>query len=283
MNPNDAMVFHILTIKLPLAWNLVFILAEYSLIYKKHLTINHEILISKMEYLGFSKDVIFWFRSYLSNRKFKVNSNKTFSEPGKLLCGIPQGSILEPLLHLIYINGMPKAVKCKFLLYADDTCQIFQCNDIKEIEIQFNKNLTLIWDWFVDNKLSIHVGEDKTKWVLFSSELKIKKASPLNIQYINMKIKQYRKGTHRLHSWRNSLENLWPHVTNKVNYRLRFAYTNKFLDIPFCRLLCNAMVWLLIMHVTLSTLILTKIQKTFTKLLRANPLDCTKIRWNNKY
>ena len=58
---------------------------------------------------------------------------------------------------------MPKAVKCKFLLYADDTWQIFQHKDIKEIEIQFNKNFSLIWDWFVDNKLSIHVGEDQTK------------------------------------------------------------------------------------------------------------------------
>ena len=58
---------------------------------------------------------------------------------------------------------MPEAVKCKFLLYADDTWQIFQHKDIKEIEIQFNKNFSLIWDWFVDNKLSIHVGEDQTK------------------------------------------------------------------------------------------------------------------------
>ena len=51
-------------------------------------TINHEIYINKMEYLGFFKDVILWFNSYLSNRKFNVNSNKTFSEPGKLLCGV---------------------------------------------------------------------------------------------------------------------------------------------------------------------------------------------------
>ena len=56
-------------------------------------TIDHEILINKLEFLGFSKNVILWFKSYLSFRKFKVNLNKTFSEPGKLLCGVPQGSI----------------------------------------------------------------------------------------------------------------------------------------------------------------------------------------------
>ena len=119
-------------------------------------TINHEILISKMEYLGFSKDAILWFKLYLSKRKFKVNLNKTFSEPGKLLCGVPQGSILGPLHFLLYINVMPQAVKYKLLLYADDTCLICQHSDIEEIEIELNKNCSSICDWFVDNKLSIH-------------------------------------------------------------------------------------------------------------------------------
>ena len=52
-------------------------------------TINHEILINKMEFLGFPKNVILWFKSYLSHRKFKVNLNKSFLEPGQLLCGVP--------------------------------------------------------------------------------------------------------------------------------------------------------------------------------------------------
>ena len=159
-------------------------------------TIDHEILINKLEFLGFSKNVILWFKSYLSSRKIKVNLNKTFSEPGKLLYGVPQGSILGPLLFLLYINDMPQAVKCELLLYADDTCLIFQHNDIKEIEIQLNKNLSLICHWFVDNKLSIHFGEDKTKSILFSSKRKVKKASPLNMRYKDKKIKQYKQVTY---------------------------------------------------------------------------------------
>ena len=159
-------------------------------------TIDHEILINKLEFLGFSKNVILWFKSYLSNRKFKVNLNKTFSESGKLLCGVPQGSILGPLLFLLYINDMPQTVKCELLLLADDACLIFQHNDIKEIEIQLNKSFSLICDWFVDNELSIHFGEDKTKSILLSSKRKVKKASPLNIQYKDKKIKQYSKVTY---------------------------------------------------------------------------------------
>ena len=201
-------------------------------------TINHEILINKMEFLGLSKNVILWFKSYLSHREFKVNLNKSFSEPGQLLCGVPQGSILDPILFLLYINDMPQAVKCELLLYADDTFLIFEHSDINKIEIQLNKNLSSICDWFVDNKLSIHFGEDKTKSILFSSKSKIKKASPLNIQYKGKKVKQCSKVTYLGCIFDETLsgESMATHVMNKLNSRLRFLYRqNKFLDIPLRR------------------------------------------------
>ena len=117
---------------------------------------NHEILSNKTECLGFSKDTILWFESYLSNKKFKVSLKKTFSEPGKLLCRVAQRSILGLPLFLLDINGMPQAVKCELLFYADDTYLVFQLHDTKEMKIQINKNFSLICDSFVDNKLSIH-------------------------------------------------------------------------------------------------------------------------------
>ena len=195
-------------------------------------TINHDILISKMKHLGFSKEATLWFKSYLSNRKFKVHINKTFSESGNLLCGVPQGSTVGPLLFLLYINDMSLAIDCELLLYADDTCLIFQHKDIHEIEIVLNKNLSTLCDWFVDNKLSIHFGEDKTKSILFSS---IKNSKPLNTQYKDINIKQYSKVTYLgcIFDETLSSDSMARHVTNKVNSRLKFLYRqNKFLSIP---------------------------------------------------
>ena len=79
---------------------------------------------------------------------------------------------MGPLLFLIYVNDMPQAVKSNLFLYADDSCLVFQGKDVIEIEKQLNEDFTNICEWFVDNRLSIHFGEDKTKSILFASKTK---------------------------------------------------------------------------------------------------------------
>ena len=81
---------------------------------------------------------------------------------------MPQGSILGPLLFLIYVNDMPMAATCDLFLYADDTCLVFQSKNVKDIEKLLNEDFANICHWFVDNKLSIHFGEDKTLSPSFS-------------------------------------------------------------------------------------------------------------------
>ena len=131
------------------------------------------------------------------------------------------------------------------MLYADGTCLIFQHKDIIEIESALNKNFSMLSDWFVDNKLSVHFGEDKTKSILFRSKHKIKMPKPLNIQYNDIKIKQYSKVTYLGCIFDETLsgESMAIHVINKINSRLRFLYLqNRFLNFPLRRLLCNAMI-----------------------------------------
>ena len=79
---------------------------------------------------------------------------------------------------------MPMAVKCTLFLYADDTCLVFQNKDVKDIEKQLNEDFANICDWFIDNKLSIHLGEDKTKSILFASKRKVKKLQKLEIDIV---------------------------------------------------------------------------------------------------
>ena len=162
---------------------------------KAFVTINHNILLLKMPLLGFSREVIVWYKSYLSSRKFHVNVHDKFSTSANLRYGVPQGFILGPLLFLLYINDMPQAVDCDLFLYADDTCLLFQHKDLERIKEELTKNLSNICDWFVDNNLSIHFGEDKTKSILFSTKNRKRKIGTLDIQYSYVKTKQYSKVT----------------------------------------------------------------------------------------
>ena len=208
-------------------------------------TINHCILLKKMKFIGFSDEAILWFNSYLSARQFKVVINNSYSTPGDITCGVPQGSILGPLLFLLYINDISQSIECEVLLYADDTCLLFQHKDTMIIKEQLNKNFQSLCDWFLDNKLSVHFGEDKTKSILFGSKLKIKKATSLDIKYNNIKITQYKKVTYLGCILDDTLsgESMVNHVINKANSRLKFLYRqDKFLNKALRRLLCNAMI-----------------------------------------
>ena len=89
-------------------------------------TIDHEILLQKLKAIKFSESTITWFKSYLSEGIFLVNIENKLSDFGEISSGVPQRSILGPLLFLIYVNDMPQAVTSTLLLYPDDSCIIYQ-------------------------------------------------------------------------------------------------------------------------------------------------------------
>ena len=121
---------------------------------------------------------------------------------------------------------MLQAIDCDLFLYADDTCLLLQNKNLEQIKEELAKNFCNICDWLVDSKLSIHFGEDKTKSILFSTKKRKRKTRTLDIQYGDVKIKQYSKVTYLSceldESWLGKAMAL--EVINKINGRLKFLY-----------------------------------------------------------
>jgi hypothetical protein len=99
-----------------------------------------------------------WFESYLTDRKQKVSVNGTESNVLTVTCGVPQGSIFEPLLFLYYVNDMSISISsdCKLLLYADDSTFSRNPDVISE---KLGKEQQSCSQWLIDNKLSLHLGK----------------------------------------------------------------------------------------------------------------------------
>ena len=105
-------------------------------------TVDHKILLAKLEYYGIRGVVYDWFASYLSNRRQFVSLFGTNSDYQIVTCGVPQGSVLGPLLFLLYINDMPKCSNIlEFYLFADDTNLFFNNPNIQNLETILNVEL----------------------------------------------------------------------------------------------------------------------------------------------
>ena len=149
------------------------------------------------------------------------------------------------LLFLLYVNDMPQAVNCALLLYADDTCRICTGKHIKTIEDQLNKDFNPLCEWFIDDKLSIHFGEEKTESILLGTIKRLKNSRNLDMQYKDIKIKQHAKVTHLgcILDSNLSREAMATKVLGTINRRLKFLYRKpKFLSFSLRRLLCNALI-----------------------------------------
>ena len=129
-------------------------------------TIDHNILLEKLQIYGVRGVALQWFKSYLLNRQQCVAINNEFSAYTTITCGVPQGSILGPLLFIIYINDLVNSSKLfKFVMFADDTNLFYSHKNLDNLVATVNQELQKISLWLRINKLSLNIK--KTHFILF--------------------------------------------------------------------------------------------------------------------
>ena len=142
-------------------------------------TIDFTILLSKLYKYGIRSTVHNWFKEYLMGRSQFVSLNNVSSSMREILCGVPQGSILGPLLFLLYINDLPFSSNLLPIIYADDTNLFLSDKDVNICIQRFNYEMIKINEWIVSNKLSLNIN--KTNFIVFSRGKKLSFSSPITI------------------------------------------------------------------------------------------------------
>ena len=132
-------------------------------------TVNHNILVNKLEYYGVRGTANNWFKSYLFNRTQYVSIEGFQSDMVQIKHGVPQGSVLGPLLFLVYINDLHKAIiHSKTYHFADDTHLLNISDSAKRIQKQVNIDLKCLYKWLLANKISLNCS--KTELIIFQSD-----------------------------------------------------------------------------------------------------------------
>ena len=155
-------------------------------------TINHDILLSKLDHYGISGLSNNLFKSYLSNRTQQTEVNGILSDVGIIRHGVPQGSVLGPLLFLLYINDISESSKIlKFFLFADDTTVYYADKTNSGTEDLLNKELSNVSTWLAANKLSLNVK--KSNFLHFHHGYSEKPSIKLKLNGIDVEEKEVTK------------------------------------------------------------------------------------------
>ena len=179
-------------------------------------TVDHRILLAKLSHYGVRGVALEWFRSYLTNRKQFVSMNKIDSSLQNVMCGVPQGSLLGPLLFILYINDFQYSSSVlSFIFFADDSNVFFSHKNPQTLLETVNSELKNIILWIHANKLSLNL--QKTNYMLFSNSIKI---VPGDVLFDNVRIEMV-----------TSTKFLGLYIDEKLNWKIHVDNLCKLLSI----------------------------------------------------
>ena len=204
--------------------------------------VDHTILIHKLKLYHFDPKAVKWFTSYLSGRKQFVKVGKEISDTLEVKSGVPQGSILGPLLFLIYINDLPLSVNKSIMdMYADDSTLYDIGKNIIDISSHLQTDINNINEWCTKNNMALN--PKKTTCMLLGTNYKLKNSKPLTLTIGQENIKQVQKQKvlglvldHML-QWKDHIKYLSDKLCTKINLLKRIS---NFLSMDMKKLYYNA-------------------------------------------
>ena len=200
--------------------------------------ISHSLLLHKIQKYGFSENAIQLLRSYLQNRLQYTSVNNCYSQPGIIVSGVPQGSILGPLLFILYVNDIWELpLKGRLQLYADDSCLVYEAETREQLEYDIQHDMDLLLRWLSENDLRLNV--EKSSYLALNNNLSIevrinsfhlKKVESANFLGLIIDTNL---------TWKTHIENVIKQVTSYV-FAIRKA--RSFITIETCWKLYNAFI-----------------------------------------
>ena len=156
------------------------VLGIYLDLQKAFDTVDHKILLTKLFNYGIRGNIHSWFCDYLADRKQYVCISGINSDLDKISSGVPQGSVLGPLLFLLYVNDIGRSISCSTVkLFADDTNLFIYGTSPEDLQAAAMHEITLLSEWFVANKLSLSIN--KSCYTVFGASSEEKLRINLNI------------------------------------------------------------------------------------------------------